>query len=131
VTVGQWYPGHAAPPADLLVTSESSAATNAPQRFSDLADPPDWLVVTLGANGARAEGHGGQVLHQPAVAVQAIDTTGAGDVFAAGLIHGQLAGWPMQHALAFAAALSAQQVASPGPTPPESLSETYAKWSKP
>jgi sugar/nucleoside kinase (ribokinase family) len=131
VTVGQWYPGHPAPPADLLVTSESAAATNAPQRLSDLSDPPDWLVVTLGAKGARAEGRCGRALHQPAVAVQAIDTTGAGDVFAASLIHGQLAGWPLERSLAFAAALSAQQVAGPGPTPPNSLSNIYADWSTP
>ena len=48
----------------------------------------------------------------PAIAVEALDPTGAGDVFVAGFVTGTLAGWPLADRLAFAglsAALSVQE----------------------
>lgn len=48
----------------------------------------------------------------PAIAVEALDPTGAGDVFVAGFVTGSLAGWPLADRLAFAglvAALSVQE----------------------
>ena len=42
--------------------------------------------------------------------VQALDATGAGDVFAAGTVFGLLAGWPLRERLAFAALCSALAV---------------------
>jgi sugar/nucleoside kinase (ribokinase family) len=42
-----------------------------------------------------------------APAVEAIDGTGAGDAFAAGLLFGRLAGWPLERAAAFANAAGA------------------------
>ena len=46
-------------------------------------------MVTLGTHGALAlEGH--RAIASPAFHVDAIDTTGAGDVFRAGFIHGRL-----------------------------------------
>ncbi|MEV1064057.1 PfkB family carbohydrate kinase [Streptomyces sp. NPDC050263] len=70
-------------------------------------------VVTLGAEGAyavdRATGESAEV---PAIAVEALDPTGAGDVFVAGFVTGTLAGWPLADRLAFAgltAALSVQE----------------------
>jgi hypothetical protein len=47
----------------------------------------------------------------PGVPVEALDPTGAGDVFGAGFVTGTLAGWPLARRLAFAnlvAALSVQ-----------------------
>lgn len=48
------------------------------------------VALKLGAGGARFYTHGGTVV-SPAFAVEAIDTTGAGDAFAAGCIIGRLA----------------------------------------
>ncbi|MFF3938026.1 carbohydrate kinase family protein [Streptomyces phaeofaciens] len=70
-------------------------------------------VVTLGAEGAYAvDGRTGETAEVPAIAVEALDPTGAGDVFVAGFVTGTLAGWPLADRLAFAgltAALSVQE----------------------
>jgi sugar/nucleoside kinase (ribokinase family) len=71
------------------------------------------VVVTLGAEGAYAvDGRTGESAEVPAIDVEAMDTTGAGDVFVAGFVTGTLAGWPLSDRLAFAgltAALSVQE----------------------
>ncbi|MCK1823402.1 PfkB family carbohydrate kinase, partial [Streptomyces sp. XM83C] len=70
-------------------------------------------VVTLGADGAYAvDRRTGETAEVPAIAVEALDPTGAGDVFVAGFVAGSLAGWPLADRLAFAgltAALSVQE----------------------
>lgn len=70
-------------------------------------------VVTLGAEGAYAvDGRTGETAVVPAIAVEALDPTGAGDVFVAGFVAGTLADWPLADRLAFAgltAALSVQE----------------------
>jgi sugar/nucleoside kinase (ribokinase family) len=70
-------------------------------------------VVTLGAEGACAvDGRTGETAEVPAIAVEALDPTGAGDVFVAGFVTGTLAGWPLADRLALAgltAALSVQE----------------------
>ncbi|MFJ4691622.1 carbohydrate kinase family protein [Streptomyces sp. NPDC088766] len=70
-------------------------------------------VVTLGAEGAYAvDGRTGETAEVPAIAVEALDPTGAGDVFVAGFVTGTLAEWPLADRLAFAgltAALSVQE----------------------
>jgi sulfofructose kinase len=64
------------------------------------------LVVTLGTHGALAlDGH--RAIRSPAFNVDAVDTTGAGDVFRAGFIHGRLSGWPLEQTLRFANAAAA------------------------
>ncbi|MDT3395654.1 PfkB family carbohydrate kinase [Streptomyces sp. B1866] len=78
-----------------------------------LADRVPLAVVTLGAEGAYAvDGRTGETAQVPAIAVEALDPTGAGDVFVAGFVTGTLAGWPLADRLAFAgltAALSVQE----------------------
>ncbi|WP_254707251.1 PfkB family carbohydrate kinase [Streptomyces lunaelactis] len=70
-------------------------------------------IVTLGAEGAYAvDGATGESAQVPAIAVEALDPTGAGDVFVAGFVTGTLAGWPLADRLAFGgltAALSVQE----------------------
>ena len=89
-------------------------------------------VVTLGAEGAYAvDGRTGETAEVPAIAVEALDPTGAGDVFVAGFVTGTLADWPLADRLAFAgltAALSVQEfggsLSAPG------WSEIAAWWRK-
>ncbi|MGW3101489.1 carbohydrate kinase family protein [Streptomyces sp. NPDC001100] len=89
-------------------------------------------VVTLGADGAYAvDRRTGESASVPAIAVEALDPTGAGDVFVAGFVTGTLAGWPLADRLAFAgltAALSVQEfggsLSAPG------WSEIGAWWRK-
>lgn len=89
-------------------------------------------VVTLGAEGAYAvDRRTGETAEVPAIAVEALDPTGAGDVFVAGFVTGTLAGWPLADRLAFAgltAALSVQEFGGSLSAP--SWSEIGAWWRK-
>ncbi|MDT7842439.1 carbohydrate kinase family protein [Streptomyces justiciae] len=97
-----------------------------------LLDHVPLAVVTLGAEGAYAvDRRTGESAEVPAIAVEALDPTGAGDVFVAGFVTGTLAGWPLADRLAFAgltAALSVQEfggsLSAPG------WSEIGAWWRK-
>jgi sulfofructose kinase len=64
------------------------------------------LVVTVGQQGAEAL-DGDRFLVSPGFVVNAADTTGSGDVFRAGFIHGLLQGWPIDRTLRFANAAAA------------------------
>lgn len=87
-----------------------------------LAEVVPLAVVTMGADGAyAADGRTGATAEIPAIVVEPLDTTGAGDVFVAGFVTGTLAGWPLADRLALAgltAALSVQEfggsLAAPG-----------------
>jgi sugar/nucleoside kinase (ribokinase family) len=61
------------------------------------------VVVKLGAEGCYVTGTG----RVPGVPVTAVDSTGAGDAFAAGLLYGLLAGWPLERAARLANAAGA------------------------
>jgi sugar/nucleoside kinase (ribokinase family) len=100
------------PHLDLFVPSlaEGSAISREPEPESVAA----WLrergvrtvALKLGADGCfvASEEFVGFVA---APAVEAIDGTGAGDAFAAGLLYGHLAGWPLERAAALANAAGA------------------------
>jgi sugar/nucleoside kinase (ribokinase family) len=61
------------------------------------------VVVKLGARGALAAGESlAEPVRVPGLPVEAVDTTGAGDVFDAAFIYGTLAGWPVAQRLRFA-----------------------------
>jgi sulfofructose kinase len=69
--------------------------------------PGIGVAMTMGAAGAWL-GRGDQEVHVAPFPVTAIDTTGAGDAFHAGLIYGWLLeGWPLRRAGLFASALAA------------------------
>ncbi|SDS11734.1 carbohydrate kinase family protein [Actinoplanes derwentensis] len=69
------------------------------------------VVVTCGADGALAiDGSTGEVAEVPGIPVDALDPTGAGDVFTAGFITGTLGGWPLADRVAFATLVGALSV---------------------
>jgi len=112
-------------PAHVLVGSESDL----PQAFAGdpwgsgegIAGPfLRWVVVTRGPRGAEAISADERIA-TPAPSVTAVDTTGAGDVFAAGLIHSLLSDRPMPQALETAAAWGAAAAAFRGMPPPETI----------
>ncbi len=105
-------------PAHVLVGSESDL----PPSF--LADP--WaagraiagetlrlVVVTRGPRGAEAFGKSERV-SVPAPKVPVVDSTAAGDVFAAGLVHGLTLGRPTRKVLETAVSWGAATVSCPG-----------------
>ena len=79
-----------------------------------------WIVVTDGARGATAYG-ATETVHVSAVPADVVDSTGAGDVFIGGLIHGLLRRHPIRDALGFGALWAASAVGSPSSIPPASL----------
>jgi len=79
-------------------------------------------VVTRGGDGALAvDQTTGEYAEVPALPVDVVDSTGAGDVFGAGFVTASLGGWPLEERLKFAvlaASLSVRQhsgaLAAPG-----------------
>lgn len=81
---------------DLFLPSASELAVLRGSGFPDKAAP--LIVVKDGPRGARTEGEG-DVHHCPALAVDVIDTTGAGDAFNGGFLVAWLSGAPLPDAL--------------------------------
>jgi sugar/nucleoside kinase (ribokinase family) len=73
------------------------------------------VVVKLGAQGALAVS-GDQVIRSPAVAVEEVDSVGAGDSFDAGFLAGHLAGRPPEESLRLANACGALSMRAAGGT---------------
>ncbi|HSG70951.1 MAG TPA: PfkB family carbohydrate kinase [Planctomycetaceae bacterium] len=66
----------------------------------------ELVTVTDGTRGAWLFTERGE-WHQPAFEIDAVDTTGAGDVFTGALIHAWLQDWPPEQILRFASACAA------------------------
>ncbi len=71
------------------------------------------LCVTLGPEGALAL-DGDRAVYSPGIKVEAVDTTGAGDVFRAGFIYGTLQGWDTERILRFANTAAGLSCTRPG-----------------
>ncbi len=70
-------------------------------------------VVKLGAAGSLIR-YQGKIIEAPAMAATPVDTTGAGDSFAAGLLHGYTKGWPMEKSARLGALLAARVIEQTG-----------------
>jgi ribokinase len=68
---------------------------------------PRVVGVTLGERGYVALA-GGKIIERPAYQVEAVDTTGCGDVFHAGFTYGLLRGWQVDKCLDFGAWAAAE-----------------------
>jgi sugar/nucleoside kinase (ribokinase family) len=91
-----------------------------------LAPQVPVLVVTRGAQGAVAVA-GGQHAQVPAQpGVQVIDTTGAGDLFAAGFLFGHVRGKPLAQCLKWGAICAAEVISHYGARPEADLRELVA-----
>ena len=73
------------------------------------------VALTMGAEGVYVAGEGFEGRLE-AVPVRAVDGTGSGDAFAAGLLYGKLAGWPFERAARFANAAGALATTALGAT---------------
>lgn len=112
-------------PAHVLVASSADLAPDerrAPWETLRTAggEATRWVVVTRGADGAEAfstDRH----LSVPAREAVVVDSTGAGDVFAAGLVHALVSGAPMEAALVTAVAWGTTSVESEGLPPRERI----------
>jgi sugar/nucleoside kinase (ribokinase family) len=79
-----------------------------------LAELCSIAVVKLGAEGALIKQKGSETVRIPVNKVKAVDTTGAGDVFAAGFLYGQCKKMGIEESGVFAAFLASQVVCQIG-----------------
>ena len=73
----------------------------------------------MGKDGAWVAREGELHRIQPVAVPQVVDTTGAGDAWAAGFLFGYLQGWPLPAAGALGSLLGAETVRYLGPAIPE------------
>ena len=76
----------------------------------------ELVCITRGANGCLAVSRT-EVVDLPGIAVQVVDTVGAGDSFTAALIQTRLAGWPLAKSAAFANRVGSLVASRPGAMP--------------
>jgi sugar/nucleoside kinase (ribokinase family) len=108
---------------DLLIGNDAEAMV-----FTDTQTPRDAIramipycdlaVVTMSAKGSLLR-EGDQMIEVPAYPTHPIDTTGAGDMYAAGLLYGITHDVPLEKAGHLASYLAAQVVGHLGPRLPE------------
>jgi ribokinase len=91
---------------DYLFMSRA-AAEAAAARLGSAPRGRRLTVTTLGAGGAVAAGSDGRTVEAAGLRVAAVDTTGAGDAFAAAFLHAHYDGAGLAEALAFANAAAA------------------------
>jgi sugar/nucleoside kinase (ribokinase family) len=99
---------------DLLFANEDEALqltgrTDPDAALAELAAKVKTLVVTRGADGATAIAHGERISIPAAPVAKVIDTTGAGDLFAAGFLAGRARGASLERCL-WTGALAAGEV---------------------
>ena len=121
--LGEWLEviGPCLPHLDLLFVNEEESA-----KLSGRDDAREGarffhergtgtVVVKLGARGCLVSGDGNQ-FESPAFAIEAVDTTGAGDSFAGGFLAGLRQGLALDQAARLANAAGALSVQRPGAT---------------
>ncbi|UCB49849.1 MAG: sugar kinase [Deltaproteobacteria bacterium] len=98
---------------DVLIASErfGSALVGTDEPVNEALETlsqwgPKEVVITLGPKGSIAW-RGGETVSQKALPIDAIDTTGAGDVYHGAYLYGLLKGWTMAECMRFASAASA------------------------
>ncbi len=96
---------------DVFLPNEIEAMTitatpTVEEALAVLASTTETVVIKRGAQGALARS-GAMVAVCPAIPVEVVDVTSAGDVFNAGFLYGYLAGWDLQRSLDFANACGA------------------------
>ncbi len=108
------------PYVDYLVCADEYACRyfktrsmeQAAQRFKKIGIPE--VVVTTGTAGSCGINSEGQVARQKAYRVDAVDTTGAGDVYHGAFLYGIHRGWDLPERMKFAAAAAALKCRKPG-----------------
>lgn len=116
--------------ADLIFANEREAAVYAGVRDPEAAcrkilGDVDYAIVTRGANGSligRPEG----IDPIPAHPATPLDLTGAGDLYAAGVLYGITHGWPWQHAGRLGARAAHEVILQIGPRVPGNLRHLVA-----
>lgn len=103
---------------DIVFANEEEAKAftgKAPEEaLEELATMCEIAVVKIGAKGSLIKANG-EIHRIGVINVKAIDTTGAGDLFAAGFLFGYANGWDYQRAGQLGALLSGRVIETVGP----------------
>jgi sugar/nucleoside kinase (ribokinase family) len=107
---------------DILFVNESELATLTGEQdfeagFDKIAAKVPVLVATRSENGAVAAAGGERVSVKAEPVEKVIDTTGAGDQFAAGFLSGHVRGEPLERCLKRGAIAAAEVISHYGPRP--------------
>jgi sugar/nucleoside kinase (ribokinase family) len=106
----------------ILFSNESEAEAytglTATEAVRKISKEVEISIVTLGKEGALV-GSGNEVIHVPASGGQPIDTTGAGDNFAAGFLYGQSVGASLEESAKIGSILAGHVIEVIGPQIPE------------
>ena len=116
---------------DLLFANENElmalAEVNDFDRAIDKVAPQvPTLIVTRSEHGACAIRDGQRVIVPAEPVAQVVDTTGAGDLFAAGFLHGQAQGKGLEQSLRLGAICAAEVIGHVGARPVADLKELTA-----
>ena len=117
-------------PVDIVFINEQEAqaltgTSKTPEAISILTERTACTVVKQGREGATAV-RGAEKIHLEAFRVNVVDTTGAGDSFAAGFVHGMLTKRPLRDCLLLANATGALSATGVGGTAAQPDRETLA-----
>jgi sugar/nucleoside kinase (ribokinase family) len=117
---GQWESGihDLLPLVDLFFPNEEEACGITRQAdwrdaLAELAKVIPWVAIKRGAAGATLR-WGIMEINQSAYPAKVVDTTGAGDAFNSGFLHGWLQGWSPQKVLQYGCAMGALCVGREG-----------------
>ena len=109
---------------DIVFANEDEARafcdTDSPELALDIfGELCATAAVKLGADGAWLQSGGKRVFTEANTVSNLVDTTGAGDCWAAGFLYGHLQGWPLENSGALAALIGAKTVITLGASPDE------------
>jgi sugar/nucleoside kinase (ribokinase family) len=110
------------PQMDVLLLNEEEATyltglTNIEAALDELLHTSTTVVIKRGSHGAIGKSRGGESIAVPAISTEVVDTTGAGDSFAAGFISYFATKKDLTHALLAGAEVAAHCVAIVGARP--------------
>jgi sugar/nucleoside kinase (ribokinase family) len=108
------------PHVDVFLPNEAEArrltgTDTVDDAMAILAGRVPTVVIKLGPEGAVARS-GGETAMRPGFAIDVVETTGAGDSFNGGFLHGYLAGWSLGDSLVLGNACGALSVRAVGGT---------------
>lgn len=117
---------------DILFVNESELATltgndDFDAGFAEVAAKVPVLVATRSAKGAVAQAHGEKAVVAAQPIEKVVDTTGAGDQFAAGFLSGYAKGAPLQDCLTRGAIAAAEVISHYGPRPEADMKAMMAE----
>lgn len=131
---GKWDLSPVLPHVDILFPNKNevqhiTGEENFLRAVNSLAAQVPTLAIKLGAQGGLAY-RGGKMAKAPALAVDVLDTTGAGDSFNAGFLYGQLNDYTVEESLLLACACGSLSTRSAGGTDAQPTLEEAKQWLK-